>query len=150
MSWFCLDGRFCEGSLLDPLDDQGRPQRLVYAYKSPEGNTPVEWRVSNSIAWVDLGDDGSGWTHATMPRGAVLAVAVYGQTDLREVHKQLVACHARREQLAAADQGGASHGEPSYDPTSPFNPGLEVELPLWQKLGFKNEDKWRKAGSPTE
>lgn len=149
MSFYALDGRFVEGLLLDPLDDQGRPQRLVYAYKSPEGHGPVEWRVSNSIAWVELGDDGSGWTAATMPRGAVLAVAVYGQTDLREVHKQLVACHAKREALSAADQGGASHGTGDYDPsTIDAKPGQELNVPTWQKLGYKNEDKWRKAGSP--
>jgi hypothetical protein len=116
MSYYALDGRFVEGLLLDPLDDQGRPQRLVYPYKSPEGMAPVEFRVSNSIAWVEVGDDGSSWTLASMPRGAVLAVEVYGKTDLRVVHKQLVGCHARREALAAAEQGGASHGAPSTEP----------------------------------
>lgn len=148
MSWFLLDGRFCEGNLLDPLDDQGRPQRLVYAYKSPEGMAPVEWRVSNSIAWVELGDDGSSWTLATMPRGAVLAVEVYGKTDLREVHKQLVACHARREALGAAEQGGATHGEPSHEPHV-LNTGTDTRSD-WQKLGFASKADWKAAGSPHE
>lgn len=146
MSYFALDGRFVQGLLLDPLDDQGRPQRLVYAYKSPEGNSPVEWRVSNSIAWVELGDVGADWTAATAPRGATLAVEVYGKADLREVHKQLVACHARRDELVAADQGGATHGE--------MEPGPHVltedTRPMWQQRGFESKAAWRAAGSPTE
>ncbi len=143
MSYFLLDGRFCQGLLLDPLDEQGRPVRLIYPYKSPEGMSGAEWRVTNSIAWVEVGDDGSSWTLASMPRGAVLACEVYGKTDLRTVHTQLVACHARREALAAAEQGGASHGAPSTEPHV-----LNQEQPTWQRLGFGSKADWKAAGSP--
>lgn len=105
--FYLLDGRLCSMLPLDQFESDGDPMRGVYFYKGGEGGA-LETRYTNSLAKVEMSDDGSSWTFATMPRGAHLYIESHEHVHLGEVYTHLVNLYNRRKALADEAQGGGT------------------------------------------
>jgi hypothetical protein len=136
--------------------DGGKATKFVFWEDlTSTGGPPVPKQGFTEANCCECPDDnGDSWTVDDVrgaARGAFIFIEVVGKVDFGEVNSRLQACKANQKRVFELAQGGPSHGEGTYDPSTPFaKPGQTLNVPTWQRLNYKSEAKWIKDGSPTE